>query len=96
MTFSEIKQGLDGVTADIVAETARLNQGKSQITLANNNLGALATKYAALVTAVNGLATAEPSNAAATLAKAEKDKLVAEFQALKTTAQAMVTALNGI
>ena len=92
--FSEIKQGLDDIATDIRSERQRLAQGVSMVTLANNNLGALATKHASLVLAINTLATEEPDNPAVTVAKAEKDQLVAEFQSLKTEAQAKVTAIT--
>lgn len=91
--FSEIKQGLDDIAEDIRAERKRLAEGISKVTLSNNNLAALAAKHSVLITEIDALATAEPSNSAATLAKAEKDNLVAEFIVLKAEAQAKVTAL---
>ena len=94
MTYSEIKTLLSQCAADIAAERNRITSGKNQLTLAANNLAGFAAKYGALVTAVTSLATAEPTSAAAMLASDEKNRLVAEFNSLKTTADALVAAVS--
>jgi hypothetical protein len=53
------------------------------------------TAYATFVDAVDDFLTANADDAAAQAAKAEKDLLVAEFQALQASADAKLTALQG-
>jgi len=94
MTYSEIKTGLDKCAADIASERARVTSGKNSIELANNNLAGYPAKYGPLVTAINEYVAANPSDAAALVAKAEMDALVAEFVALQTVTAALVTAIG--
>jgi methyl-accepting chemotaxis protein len=96
LTWDQIKNGLDDVSRDIQRQRNTRDTGRTQIESANTKLGEMQAKYAALVMDINAMATAEPGNAAAQHAKADKDKLVAEFQALKTEVQAQVDAIAAL
>ena len=54
------------------------------------------TKYGTIITDLNVVAAADPTNEALIAAKAEKDLLVAEFQALKAHATAILVAIDGV
>jgi len=92
-TTSQIKAGLDDISARIVGERGRLSQAKAGITTAKTVLAGMVAQHAALVADIDGLTGSDPF---VLLAKDEKDKLVAEFQALKTVATNAETAVAGI
>lgn len=96
MTYSQIKTGLDQVAADIVAESNRVTSGTNSLVMAANNLAGFPAKYGTLVTEVDALIAASPSDPAALVAKAEMDRLVAEFITLTTRASALVTAVQAV
>lgn len=95
MEYSEIKNGLAQLAVDIAAERNRINSGKGQIIMADNNLAGFTAKYTALNTGIAAYLTANPTDASALLANAERLKMAAEFQALKTESAALVTAIGG-
>ena len=90
MTYSEIKLALDEIAQRIIQNRKRIAASKTGIQQAAADLGSMSTQYAATVTAINALES-DPAN---DVAKSEKDKLVAEFAALKAEADALVTALG--
>ena len=91
-TFSQIKTGLDTISARIVADRALLVQAKSTAQSVAADLTSMGTEYTQFVQDVDAASAANPTDAAYTNAKAEKDRLVAEFNALKTVANNTVTA----
>lgn len=93
LTTSEINAGLDDVSQRVAAERVRLKQAKVSITSAKTTLTAMATQYATLVSDINALPADE---AFADYAKDLKNKLVAEFQALKSVATDAETAVANI
>lgn len=92
-TTSEVKAGLDDVAAEIRAERQALKTASARVSASVSNLNALATKYAALVSTVNGYT---PTGAFETAAKDELTKLASEFTSLKTKATTAKTALDAI
>jgi hypothetical protein len=86
-TYSEVKQGLDEIAAQIRAVQTRYNTAKSNIEAGSAALGAIPTKYADVVTTINGYT---PTGAFETLAQDEKAKLQTEFQSLKATLDALI------
>jgi hypothetical protein len=95
-TYSQIKTGLDEISGRIVSNRNQLASAKAQIATAEGALGGMAVQYTPLVQAVDQALAAEPENPALAAAKAEKDKLVAEFLALQAVATSMKTALAAI
>jgi flagellin-like hook-associated protein FlgL len=86
-TYSEVKQGLDEISAQIRAVQTRYNSAKSNIEAGSEALGAIPTKYADVIATIDGYT---PTGAFETLSKDEKAKLQTEFQALKSTIDALI------
>ncbi len=93
--FTETKATLDDIAARSEANRKRLESAIQLIATAEADLAAMPTVYGAFVTQLNTDAAANPNDAAWTNAKAEKDQIVADFQALKTRATALATAVAG-
>lgn len=93
-TFSQIKTGLDAISARIVTDRTKAAQYKAQLTDVATDLTALGTQYTQFVADVDAALAAAPTDAALINAKAEKDRLVAEFTALKTVVNAGIAALS--
>lgn len=86
-TASEVKAGLDDISTAIAAVRTRYASAKSSIEGGSAALGNLATKYSDVIATIDGYA---PSGAFETLAKDEKEKLAAEYVALKSTIDALI------
>lgn len=95
-TYTERKKALDEIAERSTQNAKRLTQAKSTIDAALADLTAMQTAYSQIVTDINSDATANPSDQAYQNMKLEKDKLVADFLATKTKANAQKTALEGI
>ena len=95
-TFSEAQVALDEIAARIQANSKRLTGASSTITQAEADLTAMASNYTAVVAAIEAAVTGNPDDVAYVNLKAAKDKLVAEFQALKADATAMKNALAAL
>lgn len=95
-TYSERKVALDEIAVRIRSNDKRLKDARSQIATAEADLTAMATIYAAIVTDIDASATDNPSDTAYQLQKVEKDKMVSEFNTLKTRSTALKTAFDGV
>jgi hypothetical protein len=95
-TYSERKAALDEIAVRIRANVKRLQDCRAQAATAESDLTAMQTAYTSIVQDINADATANPTDQAYQLQKVEKDKLVAEFNALKTRATAIKTAIDGV
>lgn len=89
-TASQVKTGLDAVSAAIVRARERMVTAKATAAEVSDALAALPTAYGGVISTVNGYGDAD---AFEVQAKAELAKLTAEFQALKTIVDA-VAAIN--
>jgi len=93
-TSSEIKSGLDSISAAISSERQALKSSKARINLALTALTNIPTNtaFTDVIATINAFspATTDPFEQ---LAIAELAKLTAEFQSLKPKAQ---TAVNGL
>ena len=87
-TYSEVKSGLDQIAVIMAANKSVLTNGKNLAQQASDELGGLATTFADVIATIQAYGT---TNSAEAFAKAELTKLTAEFQALKSAADAMVT-----
>ena len=85
-TVSEVKQGLDDIARAISDASLRYSRAKEQMTRASADLGQLPSKYAGVITEVDGYT---PTGAFETLAKDEKAKLQIDFVALKAKIDAL-------
>lgn len=95
-TYSERKVALDEIASRIRANAKRLADARNQSAVAESDLTAMQAAYAGLVADINADATGNPSDQALQFQKIEKDKLVAEFTALKTKATAIKAAIDGV
>lgn len=95
-TYSERKVALDEIAARIRTNAKRLVDCRAQAAAAESDLTAMETNYTALVQDIEADATSFPNDEAFQLQKLEKDKLVAEFSVLKTTATNTKDAIDGV
>jgi hypothetical protein len=93
-TFSQIKTGLDTISARIAADRAKALTAKATLTDVVADLNQLGTDNTQLVSDIDAALTATPNDVALQNAKAEKDRLVAEFNALKTVATNAANAIT--
>ena len=94
--YSERKVALDEIAVRIRANAKRLTQARQTVATAEADLTAMTTDYAGIVADINADALANPNDEAFQLQKVEKDKLVAEFQALMTKATNVKDAIDGV
>lgn len=92
-TISQIKSGLDEIAKKIANERLRLIGSKTSVTLAKTNLAAMPTQFGTLLADILALTGTDPSTV---LAKDERLKLIAEYQALQVIATNAETAIAGI
>lgn len=93
-TFTETKMALDEIAERTTQSMKRRDQAKAMLTTAQSDLVAMQSAYTTIISELNAAAAANPGDAAWQGAKAEKDQMVADFQALKTEIDALVTAVN--
>jgi hypothetical protein len=96
MNYADIKSGLDQLALKISNEKARIVRGRLELTKAQTELAALPAASAELRTAIDDAATANPTDEAYIMQKNEKDKLVANFQALKTYCDNLIAAYDAV
>lgn len=90
-TPSEVKSGLDGISQLIAGSRRSREQAKASLLAARNQLVAIPDQFSDVITTINGYT---PTGAFETLSKDEKDKLAAEFVALRTALETELTALG--
>lgn len=95
-TYSQRKVALDEIADRIQQAAKRMQQGRASYQTAETDLAAMQTAYSEIVSDINADASANPLDQAHQLQKAEKDKLVADFQSLKSTATAVLAAIDGV
>lgn len=85
-TFSQIKSGLDRISDRIAADRGKALAAKQSLNDVVADLNQLQTDNTQLIADIDAALTASPNDVALQNAKAEKDRLVSEFTALKTVA----------
>ena len=95
-TFADVKHKLDEIAEQIRNRQSGINQARSKIDTTVESLTSMVSVYADVISEIEAQATANPTNQAWQLAKSEKDILVSEFQALKTTAEALKAAMDAV
>jgi len=93
-TYTEVKQALDEIAGRTTQNSKRVAQAKAQLQQAQTDLAAMQTAYNTIVADLNQAAIDNPDNPAWQAAKAEKDQMVSDFQTLKATVDALVTAVG--
>lgn len=95
-TFTTTKATLDEISQRTEQNRKRLEQAKALIDAAQSDLAAMATAYGPFGTQLNIDAAANAGDAAWDAALAEKNQMVTDFQAEKTRAETMQTAVSGL
>ena len=93
-TFANVKRTLDGIAERIQENQYGLKNAKDIVDQTVDDLTQMISNYSDIVTKIDTEAAANPNDPAWQLALSEKDKLVTEFQALKTTAETLKTAME--
>ena len=88
-TFTQTKATLDEIAARSEQNRKLMVQAKALIAQAVSDLGAMPATYMAFITDLDAAAVANPTDGAWQTAKAEKDQMVTDFQALKAAADAL-------
>lgn len=96
LTYAQARMALDEITARIAANRKRLANASDEIAAAEADLASMPAAYAATGGEIDAAAAAAPEDAAWGPAKAQKDKLVAEFLGLKDEATGMKNALAAL
>lgn len=90
--YSEAITKLNQAAADLAQYKAQLESMKSTANNIDTNVGGMATKYGAIISAVN----AAPNTGAFVELKKMSTQIVADFNSVKTTSAAMKTAVEGV
>lgn len=93
-TFSQIKSALDAISDRLSVDHQKMANAKTLADDVAADITKMGTDYAQLFSDIDSLAAANPSNAAYTQAKAQKDQLYAEGGALKTVANNASAAIT--
>lgn len=93
--FTKTINALDQIAERIIRARNRLDSAKVAFSLGSTDLANIPSDFSTVVTELNAEATAKPGDDAIQDLKAVKDKMVADYQALKADADSAVTALSG-
>ncbi len=94
LTYTKSKAILDEIAARTTRNQDRLTNSKVGVDDAVVDLGKMVTDYSGFSADLDALATANPTDVAIQNAKAEKDRMIPDFQAVKTEAEALQTAMG--
>ncbi len=95
LTYTTTKSTLDEIANAIRTAESRLERARVQLATAEASLSAMATTYGDFVNELDTEATAQ-NNALWDNAKAEKDAMVADFNALQTRAADLLAAYDAV
>lgn len=96
VTYTEAKSTLDAIAVRSENNRKKLLRARDLIAEAGGDLSAMQSEYGAFVTELEGMATANPADQAWQTAKAEKDRMVADFNVLNTRATNLLAAVDGV
>lgn len=96
MTYAQLQDVKTRIVRELAAQQTQLSSAKGVFAQISSTLSAMQTTYTEWATEVNALAASQPNNDAVKALKAELDKLVAEFQSTKTSADAYQAAVDGV
>jgi hypothetical protein len=95
-TYAQLRVISQRVLQELARNQDALDAAVAQFATVESSLTQMGTAYSEWATQVNALATANPSDDALLALKADKDRMVAEFNASKTRATSLKTAVDGI
>lgn len=96
MTYTQLTDVADRVRRELATHQNNLEAAKAAFASVSSGLTSMGTSYGTWASEVNALATANPNDAAVQALKADKDRMVTEFNSTKTRADALTSAVNGI
>lgn len=97
-SYTQLEEIRDRVKNEVASVQNNLDSAKSRFSQIVAACDAISAQYGGaggFVQQVNALATAHPNDAAVQALKASVDRMVSDFRATKTAAQAADTAVNG-
>lgn len=95
ITFTQSKATLDEIAERSERARHRMVAARELLAKADQELSAMGTDYATFVQELDNAASPNAGEAWLT-AKAEKDQMVADFNALKSRVQALLTAYDSV
>lgn len=93
-TFTQTKATLDEIAVKSESNRKSLVNARAAVASVEAALQTMVNQYSAFVAEVDVDALANPADAAWQNAKAEKDRLIADFMAIQAKAQALITAFD--
>lgn len=96
LNYTTSKRNLDYIAARVVTADDYLKQARDLIAKAETEMTNLQTTYGGFVTELDSVATSNPSDPAWQAAKAEKDLMVSDFNALKARAISLKNAFDAV
>lgn len=94
LTFTQAKATLDEIAQRSERNRKGLQAGRDTIARHGGDLTQMEADYTAAVQDINATAAANPTDETWQAVKREQDKMVADFNALKTKSVAMLTAVD--
>ena len=95
-TFSDMKYALDEISRKNARGRELINAARTGLVRVQSDLGSMTAEYTAIISEINQAAIDNPEDIAYQTAKSEKDKLVANFQSLKTYVDDLIIAFDGV
>jgi hypothetical protein len=93
-TYTQTKATLDEIAVKSETQRKSLVNARSAVASVEAALQTMQNQYSAFIAEVETDALANPTDPAWQAAKAEKDRLVADFLAVQTKAQAIIIAFD--
>jgi hypothetical protein len=93
-TYTQTKATLDEIAVKSETQRKSLVNARSAVASVEAALQTMQNQYSAFIAEVEADALANPADPAWQAAKAEKDRLVADFLAVQAKAQAIITAFD--
>ena len=95
-TYSQMKNALDEIARKNDEYRKQLGVSRAKLASAYSGLDSMLSDYTQIVSEIETAFTNNPDDLAYEILKVEKDKLVADFQSLKTYANNLITAFDGV
>lgn len=95
-TYAQLRTISQRVLTDLARNQDNLDAGKALFASVETSLTQMGSQYADWATQVDALATANPADEAVLSLKADKDRMVSEFNASKTRATNLKNAVAAL
>lgn len=92
-TYAQLRTISQRVLTELARNQDQLDSAKAQFSAVETSLNQMGTQYAEWATQVDALASANPNDEAVKALKADKDRMVSEFNGSRTRAAALKNAV---